>query len=67
MTDNDLPDDISPIIKNAVKQQKKKFNEVIKLDGSIEIRLNGSSNLIKKGYDESRGKNYYQIFFDEES
>ncbi len=67
VTDNDLPQDISPIVKTVVKQQKKKFNEVIKLDGSIEIRLNGSSNLIKKGYDESRGQNYYQIFFDEEN
>lgn len=51
----------------ALKKQVKQFKSVIKLDKNFHIYMHGDRELIQRGYDEQTGKNYYKIFFDEES
>ena len=56
--------DINPA---AIKQMKRVFKSVIKLDKNFHVYVHGNRNLIRKGYDEETGMNYYQIFFKDES
>ena len=56
--------DINPA---AIKQMKRVFKSVIKLDKNFHVYVHGNRNLIRKGYDEETGMNYYQIFFKEET
>ncbi|MFN3404790.1 MAG: nucleoid-associated protein [Cytophagaceae bacterium] len=51
----------------AVKQTKKIFKSVIKLDKNFHIYIHGNRDYIQKGFDEERGLSYYQVFFKEES
>lgn len=51
---------------DAVKKQSKVFKSVLKLDKNFHIYIHGNNELIEKGYDAKRGKNYYKIYFDEE-
>jgi len=51
----------------AVKKQAKYFRSVIKLDKNFHVYVHGKRERIVKGYDEERGLNYYQLFFDQES
>ncbi|MEA2042990.1 MAG: nucleoid-associated protein [Bacteroidota bacterium] len=51
----------------AVKKQKRKFKSVLKLDKNFHIYVHGDRNLIKKGFDNEKNKNYYTIYFDKES
>jgi hypothetical protein len=55
-----------PISENAVKKQTKSFRSVIKLDKNFHIYVHGNPHLIKKGFDEESGMNFYQVFFKEE-
>jgi hypothetical protein len=52
---------------SAVKKQERFFKAVLKLDKNFHIYIHGRKDLIEKGYDEVAGKNYYKLFFDEES
>jgi hypothetical protein len=52
---------------SAVKKQAKVFKSVLKLDKNFHIYIHGRKDLIEKGYDELTGKQYYKIYFDEES
>ncbi|MBP1629361.1 MAG: hypothetical protein H6Q15_254 [Bacteroidetes bacterium] len=54
------------ISESAVKKQARIFKSVIKLDKNFHIYVHGNNQYIKKGYDESTGMNYYQLFFKEE-
>jgi hypothetical protein len=56
--------DVSEI---AVKKSAKALKSVIKLDKNIQIFVNGSSEQIEVGFDKSRGKKFYKIYFTEES
>jgi hypothetical protein len=51
----------------AVKKQSRVFKSVLKLDKNFHVYIHGDKSLIEKGYDEETGKNFYKIFFDEES
>ena len=51
---------------SAVKKQARVFKSVIKLDKNFHIYVHGNNQYIKKGYDESTGMYYYQLFFKEE-
>lgn len=53
-----------------IKKEKKKINNVIKLDTNLELKVllnkeDGTKN-IEKGYDEEKGMSYYKIYFNEE-
>jgi hypothetical protein len=56
---------ISP---KAVKQMKRKLNNVIKLDTQVEIRLAGSGGeeFVERGFDAERNMHYYKVFFNQE-
>jgi hypothetical protein len=54
------------ISEQALKKQSKFFKNVIKLDKNIQILVNGSSEQIEVGFDKSRGKKFYKIYFDTE-
>jgi len=55
--------DIAP---TAVKHLKRVFKSVIKLDKNFHIYVHGNRDLIRKGYDEESGMNFYQVFYKEE-
>ncbi len=56
------------IAPKAVKQMKRKLNNVIKLDTQVEIRLagTGGEEFVERGYDEERNMHFYKVFFNQE-
>lgn len=50
----------------AVKKLKPVFKSVIKLDKNFHVYVHGNKEMIKKGYDEDSGLNFYQLFYNEE-
>lgn len=50
----------------AVKKQERGFKSVIKLDKNFHLYIHGRRDLVEKGVDESTGKKYYKLFYDEE-
>jgi hypothetical protein len=63
---NDTMDNFE-ISAHAVKRQARVFKSVLKLDKNFHIYIHGNRQLIEKGYDEVLNKNYYKIYFDEET
>ncbi len=61
----ELSDNFS-ISDSAVKKQTRTFKSVIKLDKNFHIYVHGNNQYIKRGYDESTGMYYYQLFFKNE-
>jgi hypothetical protein len=59
--------DTFEISNTALKKQLRVFKSVLKLDKNFHVYIHGDKNLIEKGYDAKVGKNYYKIYFDEES
>jgi len=55
------------ISKPAFKVAKKYIKSVIKLDRNFHVYVHGQRQEIERGYDEVRGKNYYKLYFDQES
>ena len=55
------------ISKPAFKAAKKYIKSVIKLDRNFHVYVHGQRQEIERGYDEVRGKNYYKLYFDQES
>lgn len=55
------------IDETAVKKSKKYLRSVIKLDKNFHIYVHSRPEFLKKGYDQEKGKSYYQVFFDIES
>ena len=51
---------------DAAKQAKKVFKSVIKLDKNFHLYVHGGHDRIEKGFDTSKGLNYYKLFFDAE-
>lgn len=56
------------IAPKAVKQMKRKLNNIIKLDTQVEIRLagTGGEEFVERGYDEERNMHFYKVFFNQE-
>lgn len=55
------------ISENAVKKTAKKLKSVIKLDKNFHIYVHGDADNIERGFDKQTGKNFYKIYFDNES
>jgi len=52
---------------SALKKYAKFFRSVIKLDKNFHVYVHGNGDLLEKGFDPGRGKNFYKLYFDEES
>lgn len=67
MAKNDLePAESFAISESAVKKSQRSMKNVIKLDRNFHIYVHGGEGLIKKGYDEETGMEYYQLYFKKE-
>lgn len=55
---------ISP---TALKKSRAKFKSVLKLDKNFHIYIHGDRTRIVKGYDESTGLNFYQVYYETEN
>jgi len=52
---------------HAVKRQARVFKSVLKLDKNFHVYIHGNREWIEKGFDEVTGRNYYKIYFEQES
>ena len=52
---------------DAVKNQKRNFKSVLKLDKNFHVYIHGTCDKLVKGFDRERNMQYYQLFFEEES
>ena len=59
--------DTFKIEENAVKKQSRVYKSVIKLDKNFHIYVHGSRERIVKGYDETTGMHFYQLYFKDEA
>lgn len=59
--------DTFDIAEPAVKKEKKTFKSVIKLDKNFHVYVHGNPNMIEKGFDDTRGKFFYKLYYDEEA
>lgn len=67
MTKNNLdPVESFDISACAVKKSSRSMKSVIKLDKNFHIYVHGGEGLIKRGYDETTGMEYYQLYFKNE-
>ncbi len=67
MAKSDLePSESFAISGSAVKKSQRSMKSVIKLDRNFHIYVHGGEGLIKKGYDEETGMEYYQLYFKKE-
>lgn len=60
-------DDEFNIHLSAVKKNERVYKSVLKLDKNFHVYIHGRKDLIERGYDEMKGKNFYTLYFDEES
>jgi hypothetical protein len=51
------------ISNHAVKDEKKYFKHVLKLDKNFHVYIHGERKFIQKGYDPARDMNYYMLYF----
>lgn len=64
---NELPmNDMFEISTNAVKNQKKYFRSVIKLDKNFHIYVHSRPEFLEKGFDNAKQLKYYKLFFESE-
>lgn len=54
------------ISESAVKKSSRSMKCVIKLDKNFHIYVHGGEGLIKRGYDQAAGMEYYQLYFKNE-
>ena len=52
---------------SAVKKQERFFKSILKLDKNFHVYIHGRKDMIEKGFDERKGKQFYKLYFDEES
>ena len=52
---------------SAVKDEKRYFKHVLKLDKNFHVYIHGQKKYIEKGYDSDRDMNYYKLYFREEN
>lgn len=65
-------DDSFEIEQTSVETTTKKFNNTIKLDTNVQIKLNFNDaesldKYVEKGYDEVKGMHYYVVYFNNET
>jgi 37-kD nucleoid-associated bacterial protein len=60
-------DDEFDIHLSAVKKQERNFKSILKLDKNFHVYIHGRRDLIERGVDELSGKNFYKLYFDNES
>lgn len=58
----ELPQDFT-VSNYAVKDEKKYFKHVLKLDKNFHIYIHGDKKYIRKGYDPEKDMNYYMLYF----
>lgn len=58
--------DTFPVSDYAVKDGKKYFRHVLKLDKNFHVYIHGQRKYLEKGYDTARDMNYYKLYFREE-
>lgn len=51
---------------SAVKDSKRHFKHVLKLDKNFHIYIHGDRKFVEKGYDTSKDMNYYKLYYKEE-
>ncbi len=52
---------------NAVKDGKRYFKSVLKLDKNFHVYIHGKREYVEKGFDEEKNLNYYKLYFEDES
>ncbi len=55
-----------PVSDYAVKDEKRYFRHVLKLDKNFHVYIHGQRKYIEKGYDTARDMNYYKLYFRDE-
>jgi len=55
------------IADSAVKKMASAYKTVIKLDKNFHIYIHGKREYLETGFDEEKGKQYYKLYFDQES
>ena len=58
----ELPNEF-PVSDYAVKDEKKYFKHVLKLDKNFHVYIHGERKYIRKGYDSERDMNFYTLYF----
>jgi hypothetical protein len=64
--ENTVPVEDFGISADAVKNSKKFFKSVLKLDKNFHVYIHGNPDLVEKGFDDKKKMNYYRLFFNEE-
>jgi hypothetical protein len=59
--------DSFPVSGSAVKDGKKYFRHVLKLDKNFHVYIHGQRKYIERGYDANREMNFYKLFFRDEN
>ncbi|MBN2166241.1 MAG: nucleoid-associated protein [Marinilabiliaceae bacterium] len=54
------------ISKSAVKDEKRNFKSILKLDKNFHVYVHGKRNYLEKGFDSQKGLNYYKLYFEVE-
>lgn len=52
---------------SAIKDEKKYFKHILKLDKNFHVYIHGQKKYIEKGYDSARDMNFYKLYFREEN
>lgn len=60
-------DETFKISPGAIKDAKKYFRSVIKLDKNFHVYVHAKPEYIEKGFDQKRKLNFYKLFYDNES
>ncbi|MGB5989551.1 MAG: nucleoid-associated protein [Marinifilaceae bacterium] len=66
-TEKDLDiKDVFGVSESAVKDSKRYFKHVLKLDKNFHIYIHGNRKFVEKGFDTAKDMNYYKLFYKEE-
>lgn len=55
------------VSESAVKDNKKHFKSVLKLDKKFHVYVHGGENFIERGFDDTKKMNFYKLYFHNES
>ncbi len=58
--------DTFEISKDAVKEEKKYFKSILKLDKNFHVYVHGKRQYLEKGFDSERGLNFYKLYYEVE-
>jgi hypothetical protein len=61
-----FPEEFS-VSESAVKDNKKFFKSILKLDKKFHVYVHGGENFIERGFDENKRMNFYKLYFHNES